>query len=385
VSLVVLAASGALVGMLGFRRRPASEPEPGAEADAGIGGAEVEQVLSALPEASIVVDPNGTPIRVSSHALAMTLIRDGRIVVPEITAMIADVRRDGIIREHETTVRRPPMGKGLVTLRLRVAPLGADRVLVLAEDLSEAQRVDAVRRDFVANVSHELKTPIGALSLLAEAVLSSADEPEAVRHFAGRMEAESGRLSALVGDLIDLSRLQGTDPLKDAIPVSVDAVVSEAVDAVRQLAQNSQIELVVGGTRDLIVLGMESQLVTALRNLLSNAVNYSPRGTQVAVTTRLVNDVVEIAVTDQGMGIPETELQRVFERFYRVDQARSRVTGGTGLGLSIVKHVAENHGGEVGVWSVLGEGSTFTLRLPPFTDDQLVVPTPTVIEEESTA
>ena len=221
--------------------------------------------------------------------------------------------------------------------------------------------------------------------LLAEAVLSSADEPEAVRHFAGRMEAESGRLSALVGDLIDLSRLQGTDPLKDAIPVSVDAVVSEAVDAVRQLAQNSQIELVVGGTRDLIVLGMESQLVTALRNLLSNAVNYSPRGTQVAVTTRLVNDVVEIAVTDQGMGIPETELQRVFERFYRVDQARSRVTGGTGLGLSIVKHVAENHGGEVGVWSVLGEGSTFTLRLPPFTDDQLVVPTPTVIEEESTA
>ena len=167
--------------------------------------------------------------------------------------------------------------------------------------------------------------------------------------------------------------------------MSVDAVVSEAVDAVRQLAQNSQIELVVGGTRDLIVLGMESQLVTALRNLLSNAVNYSPRGTQVAVTTRLVNDVVEIAVTDQGMGIPETELQRVFERFYRVDQARSRVTGGTGLGLSIVKHVAENHGGEVGVWSVLGEGSTFTLRLPPFTDDQLVVPTPTVIEEESTA
>jgi two-component system sensor histidine kinase SenX3 len=258
-------------------------------------------------------------------------------------------------------------------------------VLVLAEDLSEAQRVDAVRRDFVANVSHELKTPIGALSLLAEAVLSSADEPEAVRHFAGRMEAEAGRLSDLVGDLIDLSRLQGTDPLKDAAPVEVDDVVDEATDAVRQLASNSQIDVVVGGTQGLTVLGMESQLVTALRNLLTNAINYSPRGTSVAVATRLTDGVVEISVTDQGMGIPESELHRVFERFYRVDQARSRVTGGTGLGLSIVKHVAENHGGEVGVWSILGEGSTFTLRLPPFPQEELSMPTVAVIEEESSA
>lgn len=299
--------------------------------------------------------------------------------------MIADVRRDGEIREHDVTVRRPPLGKGLITLRLRVAPLGPDRVLVLAEDLSEAQRVDAVRRDFVANVSHELKTPIGALSLLAEAVLSSADEPEAVRHFAGRMEAEAGRLSDLVGDLIDLSRLQGTDPLKDAVPVSIDAVVGEATDAVRQVAYNSQIEVIVGPPSELMVLGMESHLVTALRNLLTNAINYSPRGTSVAVATRLANDVVEISVTDQGMGIPESELQRVFERFYRVDQARSRVTGGTGLGLSIVKHVAENHGGEVGVWSILGEGSTFTLRLPPFTAEEISIPMHAVFEEESSA
>jgi two-component system sensor histidine kinase SenX3 len=385
--VVLAAVLGLLAGYLLTRRsgRPGdvAPAEPGGAEVEQIGQGEIESVLSALPEASIVVDASGTPVRISGHALALTMVREGRIEVPEVTAMIADVRRDGETREQDVTVHRPPLGKGLITLRLRVAPLGPDRILVLAEDLSEAQRVDAVRRDFVANVSHELKTPIGALSLLAEAVLSSADEPEAVRHFAGRMEAEAGRLSDLVGDLIDLSRLQGSDPLKEAVPLHLDDAVAEAVDSVRQLAQNSQIDVVVGGTPGLVVLGMEHHLVTALRNLLTNAINYSPRGTRVAVGTRLAGGVVEVSVSDQGMGIPENELQRVFERFYRVDQARSRVTGGTGLGLSIVKHVAENHGGEVGVWSVLGEGSTFTLRLPPYTAGEVVVPA--VIEEESTA
>lgn len=385
--IVLAAALGLLVGRFALRRRELAPetPESVKAVDDGIQHSEIERVLEALPEASVVVDGSGSPVRMGNQPLAMTLVQNGRIAIPEISSMIADVRRDGDIREHDVTVRRPPLGKGLISLRLRVAPLGPDRVLVLAEDLSEAQRVDAVRRDFVANVSHELKTPIGALSLLAEAVLSSADEPEAVRHFAGRMEAEAGRLSDLVGDLIDLSRLQGTDPIKDAVPIPVDVVVAEALDAVRQLANNSQIEVVVGGTPDLMVMGMEAQLVTALRNLLTNAINYSARGTRVAVATRLSNQVVEISVTDQGMGIPEGEIQRVFERFYRVDQARSRVTGGTGLGLSIVKHVAENHGGEVGVWSILGEGSTFTLRLPPYPREDISVPESAVIEEESTA
>ncbi|MCU0279050.1 MAG: ATP-binding protein [Candidatus Nanopelagicales bacterium] len=344
---------------------------------------DIDRILAALPGASLLVDASGVPVRVSNQALALTLVHNGRIAIPEITAMVADVRRDSIVREHDVTVRRPPLGKGQITLRLRVAPLDANAVLVVAEDLSESHRVDAVRRDFVANVSHELKTPIGALSLLAEAILSSADEPEAVRHFAGRMEAEAGRLSDLVGDLIDLSRLQGADPLKDAEPIHVDALVAEALDTIKLLAQNSQIEVVVGGTPGLMVLGVEAQMITALRNLLTNAINYSARGTRVVVTTRLSQGVVDISVTDQGMGIPENELNRVFERFYRVDQARSRVTGGTGLGLAIVKHVAENHGGEVGVWSVLGEGSTFTLRLPPYTAE-LAIPR-IAIEEESPA
>jgi two-component system sensor histidine kinase SenX3 len=347
---------------------------------------EVERILSALPEASIIVDGSGVPRRVSSQALTLGMVQNGRLAIPEIASMVADVRRDAIAREHDLTVRRPPLGAGLLNLRLRVAPLGSDTVLVLAEDLSEARRVDEVRRDFVANVSHELKTPIGALSLLAEAVLSSADEPDAVRHFAGRMEAESGRLSALVGDLIDLSRLQGADPLKAAEKVDVDAVVADAVDTARMLAASSQIDLMVGGTEGLMVLGVENQLVTALRNLLTNAISYSPRGTRVAVATRLADGVVEISVTDQGMGIPENELRRVFERFYRVDQARSRVTGGTGLGLAIVKHVAENHGGEVAVWSVPGEGSTFTLRLPAHPALEAAEPSAeaAVVEKEKT-
>jgi two-component system sensor histidine kinase SenX3 len=383
VAVVFGVGLGLLAGRLGTRSRTTSAqvdpaPDPGHQA-------ELERILAALPGASIVVDASGTPVRVSKQALALTLVQNGRLAIPEISGMVADVRRDGIIREHEMTVLRPPLGKGLITLRLRVAPLGPDTVLVLAEDLTEASRVDAVRRDFVANVSHELKTPIGALSLLAEAVLSSSEEPEAVRHFAGRMEAEAGRLSALVGDLIDLSRLQGEDPLKDAEPVSVDAVIAEAVDTARLLAQTAQIEVVVGGTKGLQVLGVEGHLTTALRNLLTNAISYSPRGTRVAVASRLASDVVEISVTDQGMGIPQNELHRVFERFYRVDQARSRVTGGTGLGLSIVKHVAENHGGEVGVWSVLGEGSTFTLRLPPYAPVEDIPLSTAVIEEESSA
>ncbi len=374
---------GVVVGFVASRVRDARKASAAEESFGSPLQVDVDRILAALPGASLLVDASGVPVRVSNQALALTLVHNGRIAIPEVTAMVADVRRDSIVREHDVTVRRPPLGKGLISLRLRVAPLDSATVLVVAEDLSESHRVDAVRRDFVANVSHELKTPIGALSLLAEAILSSADEPEAVRHFAGRMEAEAGRLSDLVGDLIDLSRLQGADPLKDAEPVSVDAMVAEALDTTKLLAQNSQIQVVVAGTPGLMVLGVEAQMVTALRNLLTNAINYSARGTRVVVTTRLSQGVVDISVADQGMGIPENELHRVFERFYRVDQARSRVTGGTGLGLAIVKHVAENHGGEVGVWSVLGEGSTFTLRLPPYTAE-LAIPR-IAIEEESTA
>jgi two-component system sensor histidine kinase SenX3 len=277
--------------------------------------------------------------------------------------MVTSVRRDGVIREEELELRRPPLGKGVVEARVRVAPLSSTAALVLVEDLSEARRVDAVRRDFVANVSHELKTPVGALSLLAEAVQSASDDPEAVQRFAGRMQVESNRLSNLINDLVDLSKLQGAEHIFHDL-VEVDRIVSEAVDATKTIANARDIDVVVGAATCASVLGDEGQLVMALRNLLTNAIAYSPQGTRVAVAARSHDGVVEVSVKDQGIGIPEAEQSRIFERFYRIDPARSRITGGTGLGLALVKHVCVNHGGECTVWSVEGEGSTFTLRLP---------------------
>ncbi len=219
----------------------------------------------------------------------------------------------------------------------------------------------------MANVSHELKTPVGALTLLAEAVQEASDDPEAVQRFAGRMQHEGVRLGRLVRELIELSRLQGAEPLPDQVPVPVARVLDEAADRTRLAAERAGIEVRLSCPDDLVVSGNESQLAMAVANLIDNAVAYSPRGTRVAVSARAIDDdgpLVEISVSDQGIGIAEADQARVFERFYRVDPARSRETGGTGLGLAIVKHVATNHGGSVGVWSAEGAGSTFTIRLP---------------------
>jgi two-component system sensor histidine kinase SenX3 len=236
------------------------------------------------------------------------------------------------------------------------------------DDRTEARRVEEVRRDFVANVSHELKTPIGALHLLAEAVEDAAEDPDAVRRFAERMQRESLRLSALVQEIIELSRLQVADAGHAPRQIQVDDVVSDAVDRCRLAAQAKHIDVVAGGDQGSRVFGDHALLVTAVRNLVDNAIAYSPEGTRVAVAVRRNDNLVEISVTDQGIGVPHAEQARIFERFYRVDPARSRATGGTGLGLSIVKHVAANHGGEVTLWSSEGQGSTFTLRLPDVPD-----------------
>jgi two-component system sensor histidine kinase SenX3 len=261
-------------------------------------------------------------------------------------------------------------------LSVRVAPLTPDLVVVLADDRSEAARVDDVRRDFVANVSHELKTPAGALSLLAEAVEGAAEDPEAVLRFAARMQHEAARLASMVNELIELSRLQDDDARTHAVLLAVDEVVADALDFVRTSALVKQIDLRATGDHGLAVMGVREQLTTALRNLLENAVSYSPERTRVVVAAHAVGDKVEISVADQGIGITEADQARIFERFYRVDPARSRATGGTGLGLSIVKHVCVNHGGEVVVWSTEGAGSTFTLRLPARLDDDPTGPEP---------
>jgi two-component system, OmpR family, sensor histidine kinase SenX3 len=330
----------------------------------------VASVLSVLPSSAVVVDHEDRVLRASSAARAFGLVKGEKLVVGELIALARQVRRDGEIRETEIDVPNRKFGGRTTSFAVRVAPFGAQfagggLVLVLADDQTESRRVEAVRRDFVANVSHELKTPVGALALLAEATEEAAHDPQAVSRFAGRMRHEAARLTFLVQDLITLTRIQSSEPVTDAKPVDLDAVVTEAIDRCRMKANKHGITLTSGGDQGLKVLGDEDMLVTALRNLIENAVAYSPERTRVVVSTqRSGKKTAEISVADQGIGIPERDLERIFERFYRVDPARSRVTGGTGLGLAIVKHVTAAHRGKVTVWSKEGAGSTFTLRLP---------------------
>lgn len=325
------------------------------------------RVLAVLRSAAIVLDDAGEIVRASPPAYALGIVRGDSIAHAVVREMIADVQRTGVIRDEELELPRGPVGRGTVVLQVRVAQVGPGHLLVLAEDRTEAHRVEATRRDFVVNVSHELKTPVGALALLAETVQDAADDPIAVRRFAARMQSEATRLSALVQEIIELSRLQVAGALQAATTVPVRGVVEEAVDRARTAAGGKGIELAVGGDLDVVVYGDHNLLVTAVRNLLDNAVSYSPERTMVTVGVERASgevDLVEIAVVDQGIGIGVDDQQRVFERFYRVDPARSRDTGGTGLGLSIVKHIAADHGGDVTMWSEPGRGSTFTLRIP---------------------
>jgi two-component system sensor histidine kinase SenX3 len=246
-----------------------------------------------------------------------------------------------------------------------VAPLTEDGlILVLVSDESEARRIDAVRRDFVANVSHELKTPIGALGLLSEAILGAKNQPEEVVRFATKMQNEAKRLTELVQEIIDLSRLQSSDPLQKAFPVEIEDIIREAINQAQISAEARGITIELGALQNATVIGDRDQLIAAVHNLVENAINYSPENTKVSVTSSIRDGLIEISITDQGIGIAESELGRIFERFYRVDPARSRQTGGTGLGLSIVKHVALNHGGDVKVWSKENVGSTFSILLP---------------------
>jgi two-component system sensor histidine kinase SenX3 len=331
----------------------------------------------------VVLDATDEPVLVNPSARVMGLLRAGPrpgtiAAHPIVRTLAGQVRRSGVRREVELDLPRggedgaaDPIG-----VLLRAVGLGNDYVAVEAADVTEAHRVARVRRDFVANVGHELKTPIGALQLLSEALLDAtdpgsatpsadpADDVAAARRFAERIHHESTRLGRLVNELLELSRLQGAEPLPEPTPVPVDAVIAEVLDRTRTGAAAKGIEITVTGPGDLTVYGSDAQLATAVANLVDNAMAYSPEGRQVAVTCRGDDEHVEISVADQGIGIAAKDLDRIFERFYRSDRARSRATGGTGLGLAIVKHIATNHGGRVDVTSTVGEGSTFTLRLP---------------------
>jgi len=324
----------------------------------------VSDVLAVLRSGAIVLDAADAVVSSSPPAVANGLVRDHDLVHDELRHLARQVRRDGVIREVELDLPRGPLGRGRIMVRARVAPLGSSYVLLLVDDRTEARRVEDVRRDFVVNVSHELKTPVGALALLAEAVLEANDDPEAVARFAHRMQIESTRLTRLVQEIVDLSRLEIAGTLHDPELVDVGVAAVEAIEQSRLVAGSRGSEIVSSVARGAQVFGDADLLATAIRNLIGNAINYSAPGARVAVSVRSVDQLVEIAVADQGQGIPESEQARIFERFYRVDAARSRATGGTGLGLAIVKHICANHGGEVTVWSEPAHGSTFTMRLP---------------------
>jgi two-component system sensor histidine kinase SenX3 len=327
----------------------------------------VAEVLAVLPSSGVVVGPQDEVLEANSAARNLGLARGSRLALPQLLEMVRSVRRDGQVRTADVEVMRGPRAASTF-LTARVAPLTDEQVLILADDQTAARRIEQTRRDFVANISHELKTPIGAISLLAEAVEEAADDSTAVRRFAGRMGVESARLNDLVAQIIELSRLQADDPLTHPEAVDVDEVLNDAVDRCRVDAEQHQVSLAIAGTGGTKVLGSARQLSVAVGNLVENAVVYSDPGARVVVAAHLQSfsddDYVEITVSDNGIGIAPSEVDRIFERFYRVDYARSRANGGTGLGLAIVKHIAATHGGDVSVWSQPGAGSTFTIKIP---------------------
>ncbi|HEV7648255.1 MAG TPA: ATP-binding protein [Actinophytocola sp.] len=342
------------------RRRPATQAPAGPSVSILI-----QRLMQSSRTAIVILNEFGDVVQYNPRAVELGVVRNRR--VDDHTKKAAElVKETGepVEIDLSPTHHGVHFGRGPEAVRGEIRPLGDGFMAVDAADESEAVRLEATRRDFVANVSHELKTPVGAMALLAEAVLDSADDPTSVRRFTGKILREATRLGTLVTELIALSRLQGAERLPELNAVEVDSVVRDALSR-SQLAQESTgIDIATDPESCLLVEGDRTLLVTALANLLENAVAYSPPGSPVSISRRQVGGFVEIAVTDRGIGIPEDEQQRVFERFYRLDKARSRATGGTGLGLAIVKHVAANHGGEVKLWSRPGTGSTFTLRIP---------------------
>jgi two-component system sensor histidine kinase SenX3 len=325
---------------------------------------EIGPLLAALRSSAVLLDDDLVVVQASPSAYSYGVVRARRLTDERLVELARSAVRDDKAYESMVALKPSQRREPPTVLEVRASPLTEGRVLLLLDDRTRAQRVEEARRDFVANISHELKTPVGAIGLLSEAIADAADDPVAVERFAGRLQKESARLGKLVTEIIDLSRLQFDNPVEGAQAVRVDTVIREAMDRCRATAERRGIRLVRGGTTGLQVVGDKEMLVTALANLVENAVAYSDENTRVAVAVRTREEMVEITVTDQGIGIPEQELERIFERFYRVDPARSRQTGGTGLGLSIVKHIVAAHRGQVTVWSAPGAGSTFTLRLP---------------------
>lgn len=323
------------------------------------------QVIAALQPGAIVVRRDRRAAYSNHAAAALGLARPDGALHAGVADLAQRAWDAGHVLEDEVEVRRGVLGN-VSTVHVRVTPIDDELVLALANDNTEARAAEQTRREFAVNVSHELKTPIGALSLLAENVEDCADDPELVKQFAGKMRREARRLTKLIQEIIQISRLQGGESVLEHDRVDVAGVVHEAIEGAKLAAETKRIDIIADLQDRPEVLGDRDLLVMALRNLIDNAIAYSDAGSKITVTVALRGEVASIAVLDQGIGIEPKDQERIFERFYRADPARSRDTGGTGLGLSIVKHVALQHSGAVTVWSQPAVGSTFTLSLPAF-------------------
>ncbi len=343
-------------------------PQARVAQETGRAQSRLQAVVDSLRAVVVILNPDGSVAASSRLARASGLVR-GTLLQSEVVAHAA-AEVSGTERTATLDVELPRLqNRPAIHLDLEVTALPDRSILVAGEDRSASERFTETRRDFVANVTHELKTPIGAILLLSEAIDAVSDDPEAVREFSARLASESTRLNDLVSDILALSRLQAAEPLLEAERVSIDAVIEASVQRSRAQAAAQEVTVTVGGQSGLWVLGDAQQLETAVSNLIQNAIAYSEAGGRVVVTSKSDGDAIVVKVSDNGIGISEANLGRIFERFYRVDTGRSRASGGTGLGLSIVKHVAAAHGGDVTAWSRLGQGSTFTLRLPPERDE----------------
>jgi two-component system sensor histidine kinase SenX3 len=363
---------GALLGgtTIYFLVKPKSQPEqqsPTLNSSRNL----ILKLIQSLPDIVIWVDGDNKIKYASEVALNLNIAREDKIQIDALETLISMARKidEPLIKKVKA---KRPLGIAKLNLDTWVMRLERGEVLLWAQNNSVVSRVETMRRDFVANISHELKTPVGALSLLAEAIEESGKDSESIQKFAKRIGPETKRLTNVIRDIIDLSQVQSDDPLASANPVEVDRVINDAVDAVQLLADLNNVEIAQVNEPDVKIVGDEYQLVMAIRNLLTNAITFSPASSRITVGAKLKDGVVEITVSDQGIGISLENQSRIFERFYRVDPARSRSTGGTGLGLAIVKHVCENHGGEVSVWSVPGQGSTFTMKFPQMEQESII-------------
>ena len=356
-AVLTLLAGLALGFVLGQKRRADREAKPNSFPEL------VAQVLELMGSVGIVVDGSNKVVGINSWAESFGLVTRGFLVHPELIDLVKRARLATGIESFEGIL---PVGlaKEKVSVVAQSKLVSDDYVVLILEDRTSDIRLDKTRRDFIENISHELKTPIGAIALLSEAIQEAGDDRESVSRFAASLSKESSRLTLLVQDIIKLSRLQSEEVLATAEIVDLSVVVSEAIDRNEQLAANRKIRLVSEPTSGLEVFGNKEMLITAVKNLIENAISYSEPGTSVGIGCSSKQSLAEIAVTDSGSGISPEHQERIFERFYRADPSRSRDTGGTGLGLSIVKHVAKIHRGDVKLFSQVGVGSTFTLRVP---------------------